>query len=462
MSYSQFYFEQHETKSNQDQYIDQFEKWESDQQSIIRRNSLPLVLEDGERNLKEKYILSRIKELGLDCDKASNILKNMSYDIVKQNDENMVLHRVIQIILLMDTFPKATSKKQQRHYFEQITQLIGKTGANFLSCLNFKNSKGQQDFLLDLTCTICLNDMKNKNIILDCHHQFCLDCLNNYIVDKISNGQVEEICCPQILCKFQITDDILQSIIDQDQMNKLKRFRKIKIFQIDQDIIWCPRPGCEEVIKKSKKKNIKCICGQLICKKCNRKLHRGQSCKEQLDSDFLENVKKFQITKCKKCRSLIQKNEGCNHIICQQCRYEFCWLCKSRFTKKHYKYYNIFGCPGLKFSHRDPFKYPNLLRFLRFIFILIFGIPLFLIGLIIGIIALSFSLPAIIYMNCVHLYKFQNYHFCKKAAYVLLLFIACILLSPLSTLIVSLCLVIAIITSICYSFFIFLKWVIKK
>ncbi|CAD8060961.1 unnamed protein product [Paramecium primaurelia] len=449
MSY--FNLEQHETKSHSD-YSDQLEQLESNQFQTIRRNSLPIIIEDGQKKLKEKFILSRINELGLDQNKALYILDNMEDDIIMQNDENVVLHRVIQTILLMDSFPKAISKQQQGHYFEQIKQLIGKTIPNLFSYLNYqKNYKGEQESLLSLTCTICLNELKNQNMKLDCYHQFCLDCLNNYIVDKISNGQVEEINCPQIQCTFQLNDDIIGSIIDQENMNKLKRFRKIKMVQSDQNIIWCPRPGCEEIIrKKSQEQKIKCICGQFICNKCNRKFHITQSCKDQLDQDLMETAKKFKILKCNQCRSLIQKNDGCNHIICSQCKYQFCWLCKQKYTIYHFKYYNIFGCPGMQYSHRDPYKYPNVVRFLRFLFLLIFGGPIFLIGFIIGFIALTFILPAIYNLDFFHSYEFQNYNCCKKTAYISLQSITCILLSPLSFVIVTIFLVIFVIFWICY------------
>jgi hypothetical protein len=64
---------------------------------------------------------------------------------------------------------------------------------------------------------------------------------------------------------------------------------------------------------------------------------------------YLHNL--FLEEPCPKCGVLIQKNGGCNHMVCGKCKHEFCWLCLGSFygythTTKlacPIRYYIIFG-----------------------------------------------------------------------------------------------------------------------
>lgn len=70
-------------------------------------------------------------------------------------------------------------------------------------------------------------------------------------------------------------------------------------------------------------------------------------------------MKKFIIQKCPKCTAPIQKKEGCNHMTCFKCHFMFCWLCRARYTRKHYQSYNCFGCPRKQFTQDQPYDRPK-------------------------------------------------------------------------------------------------------
>ena len=55
--------------------------------------------------------------------------------------------------------------------------------------------------------------------------------------------------------------------------------------------------------------------------------------------------KKF-IKKCPKCGIWTEKNDGCNHITCIECNYQWCWLCNQKYTSGHYSYGK---CSGFQF-----------------------------------------------------------------------------------------------------------------
>ena len=50
-------------------------------------------------------------------------------------------------------------------------------------------------------------------------------------------------------------------------------------------------------------------------------------------SDENELWKKLNTKPCPRCKTSIEKNQGCMHMTCSQCRYEFCWLCMGDYQK---------------------------------------------------------------------------------------------------------------------------------
>ena len=61
--------------------------------------------------------------------------------------------------------------------------------------------------------------------------------------------------------------------------------------------------------------------------------------------------KNSKIKTCPSCYNIIEKIDGCNHMKCVYCHYEFCWLCMGKYTYYHYYVFNVKGCPGMRFGN---------------------------------------------------------------------------------------------------------------
>ena len=52
------------------------------------------------------------------------------------------------------------------------------------------------------------------------------------------------------------------------------------------------------------------------------------------------------MKKCPKCSIITEKNNGCNHITCTKCGYQWCWLCNEEYKENHF---NEGKCKGFQF-----------------------------------------------------------------------------------------------------------------
>lgn len=69
--------------------------------------------------------------------------------------------------------------------------------------------------------------------------------------------------------------------------------------------------------------------------------------------EYFDGLDPGSLTNCPRCGLITEKEEGgCNHMICTKCKYEFCWICGSKYNVEHFAPGNVFGCQGLQ--HADP------------------------------------------------------------------------------------------------------------
>ena len=74
------------------------------------------------------------------------------------------------------------------------------------------------------------------------------------------------------------------------------------------------------------KKTATCQCGQKVCLKCGQSYHGKERC-GAYDGEFMEWKKDNNCKYCPRCGIPSYKFDGCNHMTCAKCKYQYCYIC---------------------------------------------------------------------------------------------------------------------------------------
>ena len=253
---------------------------------------------------------------------------------------------------------------------------------------------------VDFTCAICCDDLQENaelkvTSLASCKHQFCTACYSHYVVQKIrGEGECRNITCPASGCKNLLNEEAIRQLASMsgtkpnEVAKTLETFENLllKVFVDDVDSLkWCPHPSCETIIKcdvlQSQLKRIvptvKCFsCANVFCFGCLLDEHEPCPCgfvkmwnKKCQDDSETGNWLAANTKECLKCRYTIEKNGGCNHMTCKNCKYEFCWICMGPWSEHGTSYYqcNRFDENSSKAARDSQAKFrQNLERYLHY------------------------------------------------------------------------------------------------
>jgi len=205
-------------------------------------------------------------------------------------------------------------------------------------------------------CQFCLDELPAEDFraYLYCGHSFCQNCW----VEEISTWTAEgmsclNMCCPQHKCGIAISSLVVENILkdgsDEDtrpipleQRETWQRYRRFfhkGFVDTSPNLDYCPAPNCNIVHSYTTgiRKDITCECKHQFCWRCKNTAHNPCSCENmetwtQKYNDEGETVKWITVNakKCPRCKTPIEKNQGCMHMTCRSsmgCGHEFCWLC---------------------------------------------------------------------------------------------------------------------------------------
>ena len=219
-----------------------------------------------------------------------------------------------------------------------------------------KNNKNNNDYQSNKKkeCSICMEEIPKEDmnkIYLPCKHFFCASCWKDYLKEKINNANVYKLKCMEHKCPHILKETFIKSILDKDivLLEKYDKFlKRKKIMDSNKKFKFCPHPDCDGYAEKKSSKYVKCNNGHEFCFECLGEPHGLKRCAKIIDEGFEEWKSHTRVKRCPNCQFYTEKNEGCNHMTCSQCKFQWCWVCEKECVAGHYE----FGpCRGLHFEN---------------------------------------------------------------------------------------------------------------
>ena len=217
------------------------------------------------------------------------------------------------------------------------------------------------------TCGLTLASSAFPNLLptADCDHLIntCKSCLKNWVATQLDNTIYNKLSCPE--CPEILQNGDVKAYATKSVYAKFDELEKRGNAEKTPGWRWCLAPGCKagqvhqtlaeispNAITSTRRKGkarAKAVadedicachkCGAKACVPCDKPWHEGETCAQyqkrvnNKEKDEKASVKTIE-KKCKKCPNCdinIQRDGGCDHMICK-CFTSPCWpLVDQRF-----------------------------------------------------------------------------------------------------------------------------------
>jgi hypothetical protein len=144
---------------------------------------------------------------------------------------------------------------------------------------------------------------------LPCKHRYCSQCLKFFF----TRAMKDETSCPPTCCQIKIPLRLAVKCFSKSFV----RFYKAKQLELrTRNKTYCHRPACSTFVAPHSIHNGHACCqrcGSITCGHYKSAWH-WERCSEDDGTGFFELVKTAAWKRCPKCKRMIEKSEGCDHI----------------------------------------------------------------------------------------------------------------------------------------------------
>ncbi|KAJ7207043.1 hypothetical protein GGX14DRAFT_455994 [Mycena pura] len=187
-------------------------------------------------------------------------------------------------------------------------------------------------------CPVCFNPVVSP-VTLPCGHTWCRNCLAQYLLAAVDNRNFPLKCLgDEAKCTEHIPLSIALSVLQHSEFNLIvDAALSSYVHAHAKELHYCPSPDCLQIYRTGPKGTVvQCpACLLRICPHCHSEAHDEFPCVEQDGGDklFKEWAARHDVKHCPGCAVPIERDEGCYHITCIQCRTHICWVCLKTFPK---------------------------------------------------------------------------------------------------------------------------------
>ena len=195
--------------------------------------------------------------------------------------------------------------------------------------------------------------------IAPCGHFLWNICFYGFLSSAVKDGpQSIRTVCPISKCGDIISPEMFKNVINPDQYKIYDKYYTNYFVDCCKAIKWCPAPGWTKAVYHPELNAIDVFCewGKGFCFYCGQEAHVPVECYYlQMFMEKLKEGEEEGITSssdlwikvnskiCPKCKSPIEKNQGCMHMTWYNWKYEFCWLCMGDY-RNHQAETGIYLC----------------------------------------------------------------------------------------------------------------------
>jgi len=204
----------------------------------------------------------------------------------------------------------------------------------------YKTSQGQ--------CSICMTPDITLYRFNICEHDpsICKECLHDFMSREITYGDLAIHCwsrdCPSVFPLYYL--NFLQ--LPKESLN-VYQFKVDKNSRRNIGYCFCASPLCKTNMycrtRSGGLKRLYCNdCEIYTCVKHGIETNyrdtgdgSGYCCEVEYETGNTEETIVRTTKRCPSCFVVIEKNGGCPHMTCRNCKHEFCWGCLTDYVPEH-------------------------------------------------------------------------------------------------------------------------------